>query len=760
MEETNNLCVKTLSQIALIQSAAAGLPDLETILEFVCRGLESLPGVSKTSYRLPENTTINEDGFINNNLQSFNLKLNDSEFAAISLTISDTALYSPYIPYIKNMCHMLSVILEERHQRALKEAVNATLEELVRQRTREVETQTRERTKAEAALLKSEEQLSLALDAARDGFWDWNVETGEVIWSTRCYTMLGYQPNEFQTNINQWTEMMHPDDINQAKEKIQEALDKKNIHFQIEYRFIKKNGDWLWIIDRGKPVGWDANGRVRRMVGTHVNIDERKRAELALKENEERLNAILQTMPNALVVYDTKGLPQYLNPSFTHVFGWEFDELKGKRIPFVPEDQMKLTQAKIKEAFIFKKPVKFQTQRLTKAGKRLNVAINAKVFTPEPNTGTNDELSGLVVNLTDITERKSMEEQLSQAQKFEAIGTLAGGIAHDFNNILGIILGNTELAIEDTSQGNQIRYNLEEIKAASLRARDVVQQLLSFARKSDLKISTIIFEDIIQETLNLLRASIPKTIDIQIHLKNEATYVRADPTQIHQVLINLCSNASHAMEEQGGVLDVTLEQVLLDNDAASQYHGIRQGEYAQMTISDNGEGIEPEIMDKIFNPYFTTKDQGKGTGIGLAVVHGIVKQNKGAISVKSECKKGTAVKVLLPVSKGAHVEILKTKAALPLGSEKIMFIDDEVSLTTIGKNILEKLGYQVEISTDPIQALQLIIEDPTHFDLVITDMTMPGMTGDQLSQKLLKIREDMPIILCTGFSEKIDKEAA
>ena len=368
---------------------------------------------------------------------------------------------------------------------------------------------------------------------------------------------------------------------------------------------------------------------------------------------------------------------------------------------------------------------------------------------------------GRIVRLqiaTDITEYKRLEEELRQAHKMESIGTLAGGIAHDFNNILGIILGNAELAIDDVPEWNPARLNLDEIKTASLRAKDVVRQLLSFARKTQLEKKPTNIIPIVKESLKLLRSSIPNNIELRQNIEKNIDTILADPTQINQILINLCTNANHAMPD-GGVIEINLKNVELDEKTTAKNHE-KPGRYVNLTVADTGHGISQKDIDRIFDPYFTTKEIGKGTGMGLAVVHGIVKEHNGIISVESEPGKGTAVSILFPVVDKEPVIKTENKEQLPTGDERILFIDDEESIVKLGHQRLERLGYRVESSISPIEALEQFRSQPDKFDLVISDMAMPEMTGDKLVKEILSIRPDIPIILCTGFSEKIDEEEA
>lgn len=342
----------------------------------------------------------------------------------------------------------------------------------------------------------------------------------------------------------------------------------------------------------------------------------------------------------------------------------------------------------------------------------------------------------------------------------EAIGTVAGGIAHEFNNILGIIIGNTELAMDRIEKLSPVRLNLEQIKKAGLRASDVVRHLLNFSRKTEQIKKTTDIRLLVKESMKLLRSSIPKSIDIQLNQPDSMPAIKADPTQIHQVLINLCTNAAHSMEDEGGILKIDLTEIELDHVTRTQFQEIDPGRYIQLAISDTGHGIDPKIIANIFDPYFTTKEIGKGTGMGLAVVLGIVKNHNGAINVYSEPGKGSIFKVLFPVADGNAVQTEPVLQKLPGGNETILFVDDEEGLTQIGCNLLEQLGYSVESKTDPQEALRLYQSDPSLFDLIITDMTMPNLQGDQLIKEVLKINPRMPVILCTGFSNRIDSETA
>ncbi len=368
----------------------------------------------------------------------------------------------------------------------------------------------------------------------------------------------------------------------------------------------------------------------------------------------------------------------------------------------------------------------------------------------------------------DITERIEAEKekaklrsQLRQAQKMEAIGTLAGGIAHDFNNILQSIFGYTEIASIHASQGKDPNEALDNILTASQRAKGLINQILSFSRQSEQEKQTVQINLIVKEVLKLIRASLPATIEIKGRNLNSDAVVEADPIQIHQVMMNLCSNAHHAMREGGGVLEVKLSDIDIDREKAAQCGGIQEGPYIELTIRDSGHGIPTEYMDRIFDPYFTSKEKGEGTGLGLAVVHGIISSHGGAITVESEISKGTAFHVIFPKKNKISAQDKPAAVDAPgrqEGTERILFIDDEPALIDIGKEILSTLGYDVTPCTASDEALDLFKANPEHFDLVITDLTMPKMTGDLLAQELMRMRPEIPVILFTGYSDLVSRE--
>lgn len=366
-----------------------------------------------------------------------------------------------------------------------------------------------------------------------------------------------------------------------------------------------------------------------------------------------------------------------------------------------------------------------------------------------------------IERLREEEEKKALEGQLRQAQKMEAIGTLAGGVAHDFNNILAAILGYTELAKQKMIPGGEPDHCLAEVLKATYRAKDLVQQILAFSRKGEHEVKPMRIQCVVKEALKLLRASIPSSIDIQQRIAPDCRPILADPTRIHQIILNLCTNAAHAMEAKGGTLSVFLENIACGEEE-SQAQGLAAGDYVLLVVSDTGQGMGKEVLDHIFEPYFTTKEQGKGAGMGLAIVHGLVKASGGRISVVSTLGQGTTFRIFFPQAADQAGEEAPRKICAPAekGSERIFVIDDEQAIVAMEKIALERLGYQVQLFADSEEALAAFRADPQACDMVVTDQTMPHLSGMELAKKFLAIRPELPIILSTGYSSQASEEDA
>ena len=484
-------------------------------------------------------------------------------------------------------------------------------------------------------------------------------------------------------------------------------------------------------------------------------------SDLALSKIEEKHQGILRGAMDGFWMVDPHGRLQVVNETYCRMSGYAKEELLAMHVSDLEACELPEVTGKHIDKVLTQGEDRFESQHRRKDGSIFDVEISVQ-YKPEMD-------GHLVAFLRDITElkrskevQKQLQNRLQQAQKMEAIGTLAGGIAHDFNNILGAILGYAEMVQEDCPPGSTMRSDIDRVVEAGHRAKELVKQILAFSRQAKTEEMVLQPAIIIKEAIKMLRASLPTTIDIEQNFDPDVGLVLADPTQIHQILTNLCTNASHAMEETGGTLTISLKnKELALVDLASEPH-VQPGLFVEISVGDTGPGIAPEIMDKIFDPFFTTKEVGKGTGMGLAIIHGIAKKSGGFVSCQNSLGQGTTFHVYLPAhtvsdppeAETTPFEIIQT------GVEHILFIDDEEVLAKMGKTMLERLGYKVTLKTSSLEALTTIQNQPDEFDLVITDQTMPGMTGSDLARRILQIRPDLPIILCTGFSNLISEEKA
>ncbi len=495
-----------------------------------------------------------------------------------------------------------------------------------------------------------------------------------------------------------------------------------------------------------------------------LEINERKKAQLAIQKNEKKFRNIIEKSLDGILLVDEKGSIIEWNHGQENIYGTTRTMVLGKPIWDVQyrhepkENKVKENYARIKKAWedFLKTGVNpyqndLQVSRLERPGGELR-DIQQLYFSIETDKGVM-----MACTTRDITGNLALERQLMHSQKMEAIGTLAGGIAHDFNNMLGAIMGYSDLARRRLEETHPVQKYLEQVGIATKRASDLVKQILTFSRRDRMAKETVQISAIVNEVLKLIRSSLPTTIDIISKIDAKKNNVLADPTQIHQVIMNLCTNAGHAMRDKGGVLEVRLNE---ENVEPGLYKKLKAGPCVRLTVSDTGHGITPELMDKIFDPFFTTKKIGEGTGMGLAVVHGIVQDLEGNISVYSEVGKGTTFSILLPsVAEGIIVKE-KPEGDIPVGNERILLVEDDAPLAVVEKELLEELGYKVTSIKSGVEALEIIKTVPDRFDIIITDFTMPKMTGVQLTKKIRAAGATYPVILCTGYGEVIsDPEA-
>ncbi len=533
----------------------------------------------------------------------------------------------------------------------------------------------------------------------------------------------------------------------------------------VETRWQHKNGQLIDVLLSSTPL--DPDHLSAGVTFTALDISDRKRAEEAQRQSEERLQLTLDAAQLGMWDFNpTTFTDTHFNERWFTMLGYSPDELPQSSdtwLQLIHPDDMEQTRQLLDSHLKGETNYLAEFRLKAKDGQYRWIQSVGRVVAWDRN-GTPERMIGIHIDITGRKEaekeRKRIEAELRQAQKMEAIGTLAGGIAHDFNNILGAIWGYAELAAMDTPDDLPVKTSLQQVLTACGRARDLVQQILAFSRQAEQEERPIKLGPIIEESLKLLRASIPATIQIGQSIDKDSGTVVIDPSQAHQVLMNLCTNAAHAMRETGGVLEVGLTNMDIDTQRAAQSRDLEPGPYVRLTVSDTGHGIEPNLIGRIFDPYFTTKEKGVGTGLGLSVVHGIVKGHGGTVSVSSTPGKGATFHVYLPRLKAQAAREARPAEPLPTGNERILLVDDEQTLVQIGQQMLERLGYTVVSRTSPIEASKAFRANPDGFDLVITDQTMPNMTGDKLAKQLMDIKPEIPIILCSGFSELTDEKRA
>ncbi len=538
------------------------------------------------------------------------------------------------------------------------------------------------------------------------------------------------------------------DEIRKSDEKI---LSNPELN-ETEQSYIR-NGKVHYFLVVKTPV-WDKQGDVSGLLGIYSDITERKEAETELV----RLMSAIEQVVEIIVITDKDGAIQYVNPSFETVTGYKSDEVKGRNPRILKSDKQD-------EAF-YKNLWETITSGGTWQGHIVNRKKDGSLYTEEATVSPVLDEAGDIINFVavkrDITEELNLKKRIEQAQKMEAIGSLAGGIAHDFNNLLSPIIGISELLLEDFPPDSPEHENLLEILNAGKRGADLVKQILAFSRQTEHQMIPVQVQQVVKEVLKLSRAAIPTDIELIQNIQSDCGPVLADPTQVHQIAMNLITNAYHACESVGGgSISVAVTQVAIAPDDNIKGSRLEPGPYAVLSVSDTGCGIDPAVVDKIFDPYFTTKAFGKGTGLGLATVYGIVLQHRGDIRVTSELGHGTTFTIYLPLmKKTVDIEAAKPAADPVGGNERVLLVDDDEAVARLTLRVLERLGYRVTMHTSSLEALKAFRADPEAYRLLVTDMSMPQMTGDRLAEAVAAIRPDMPIIICTGFSERISMKKA
>lgn len=561
--------------------------------------------------------------------------------------------------------------------------------------------------------------------------------------------LIGVKPEDVMGKLDE--EFLPPELAEKCRKSDEEAIStRKPIH--AEEVFTNKEGEKL-VLETIKSPLFDDIGNYVGLVGLSYDITEHKEAEEKIRRAKKEWERCFDASTDVIMLLDRQMRALRANQAACDLCETtNHKDLLGNFCYEVFHQASEPCQGcPVAESLTDGKPhtaeIEYQNQ--------------GKIFssTASPLIDDRGELYGVVLFAKDITETRKLESHLRQAQKMEAIGTLAGGIAHDFNNILTAILGYANIVQENLAEGSQDRADQSEVIKAGNRATELVKQILSFSRHAEHDMALVAIQPIIKEALKLLRSTIPTTIEIRQDIASDCCHIMADPTQIHQVLMNLCTNAYHAMREKGGVLSVLLQGTEIAPGDHLAELGLPPGSYVKLEVSDTGHGMDQAVMEKIFEPYFTTKGKGAGTGLGLSVVHGIVKSHGGEIRVYSEPGQGTTFNIYLPCLKGEAVPLAEELSGpVQGGSERILYVDDEESIVKLQERLLTRLGYQVIACTSSSEALQTFRSQPQDIDLVITDMNMPEMNGMELASAILAIKSGQPIILCTGFNEIISKD--
>ncbi|MDH3602932.1 MAG: PAS domain-containing protein, partial [Candidatus Tectomicrobia bacterium] len=555
----------------------------------------------------------------------------------------------------------------------------------------------------------------------------------------------------------------HPDDVPHINAMVMTVVNHPGHTRRVEYRARHRDGSWR---DFEAMASSPPEGLLRGEIVVHArDITERKQAEEALRKSEAQFRQIAENMRQVLWMSDPHTRQTlYVSPAHETIWGSTCENLYAEPLSWLEAIHLE------------DREIGYSTFERQRRGESTDVEyriirpdgtmrwIRDRAFPIRYTSGQVDRIAGIA---EDITERKQAEEerqrlenQLRQSQKVEAIGTLTGGIAHDFNNVLGAIFVHTEVAKTRIPPGSGIAENLQNVLSAAGRAKELVQQILTFSRQVETPRQPVQLTSLIPETLKLLRASLPTTIDIRYAVSQTEGVILANPTQIHQIVLNLCTNAEYAMRETGGILEIHLDMVEMDDAFVVSHSELQTGPHMRLTIRDSGHGMTPEIMERIFDPYFTTKGPGEGTGMGLAIVHGMVSSHGGAVTVESTPGMGTTFVLYFPCTRESVSESPQTRDGISPGTGCIMVVDDEPMLADGMKVLLTQLGYEVVPYTSSQEAIAAFEAEPEHFDLVITDQTMPYLTGEQLARELRHRRADIPIILCTGFSHMITAESA
>jgi PAS domain S-box-containing protein len=612
-----------------------------------------------------------------------------------------------------------------------------------------------DRKQTEAALRESDELFRALMDHSMQGT---ALFEGERMVYANPALLAITGANEMELFMESQAGLLarvHPDDHARAIERAERARRGEPVDQVDEMRLLRPDGEWRWALTTTKSI--TLHGRPARLA-MHIDITDRKEAELSLQRSEARFRALIEGAADLIGVADAKGRVLYQSPSTERVLGYPTEELRAlKLLELVHPDDAAAVGAmtnQAHEAGGTPLPVAFRVRHRDGSWRRIDAVCRSL---PEQSPE-----GFIVMNARDVTERYALEQQLARSQKLQAMGTLAGGIAHDFNNLLAVILGNADLARRDLPGAHPASESVGEIVDAAHRARELVRRILLFSRPHEHVLRTIDLAPVAAEAVKLLRSTLPAGVELRFHVARGLPLVRADAFQLDQIIFNLATNAWHAMEGEAGEIDVRLEACRVDSRLRERAPELQPGPYVRLSVRDTGRGMDEATHARIFEPFFTTKPTGEGTGLGLSVVHGIVRSHGGSVVVESRLGRGTTVDVYLPAVAGTSDARVAERSPTDLRGqgEHILYIDDETSLVFLAVRFLTRLGYRVTGEALAAKAIEVFRADPRSFDIVITDLNMPGMSGLEVARQLLAIQPDARVVLASGYLESSDVERA
>ncbi len=602
-----------------------------------------------------------------------------------------------------------------------------------------------------------EQRLSMAIEVTQVVLWELDLLRDRLTFDQNMLQMLGLEADAPLDSLSGWIEHIHPEDRGPFQQRVALALQPGDASFEFEYRMANKGGEYQWVHTWGRVARRTAEGRPALAVGTSMNVTARKRAEEALRESENRLSAVFHASPIGISISSlADGRILDANEAALRMYGYGRDEALGRTILELglyedPAQREEVLRHLRERGKVDRYPITLRKR----SGEACMVEVSVRVT----------ELQGeqySIVMMLDVTERKRLEEVHLQAQKLESLGTLAGGIAHDFNNILSAIRGNADLAAEDVGPAHLAAESLAEIRKSTARASDLVRRIMAFGRPKEVKHEVVDLGVVVDEVLRLLRSTMPAGISMSTAFAQDAPHVLADSGQVHEAIVNLTTNAAHAIGARAGTIEYRLQSVQVGEELARSMPGLKPGRYARLTVTDSGCGMEETTLARIFDAFYTTKAVGEGTGLGLSMVHGIMRSHGGAVTVESAPGKGSSFSLYFPAveEKAERKDEAVFGRSEPAGGRRVLYVDDEEALVYLARRVLSRMGHTMSGFTDPKEALAAFRENPQEFDVVVTDLSMPNMSGFELARDILAVRPQMPVLMATGYVRAEDVSEA